>query len=51
MNKRPHSPGIHGELASYGDYITRRLPRELVHDWDNGLQRAIATSTSIGAPA
>ncbi len=44
MSENPDSPGLHGKLPSHGDFITRRLSRGFVEEWDGWLQRAIAAS-------
>lgn len=36
--------GLHGKLPAHGDFLTRRLPPEFIHGWDDWLQRAVASS-------
>lgn len=37
-------PGYFGKLPSYGDFITKRLPRDFVQPWDDWLQVGIAAA-------
>jgi len=37
-------PGFFGKVTSHGDFVTRRLPPELVAAWDGWLQQCIQTS-------
>ncbi len=49
MSAMTDTPGIHGKLPSHGDFITRRLSRNFVDEWDDWLQRAISASkTELG---
>lgn len=38
------APGFFGKVTSHGDFVTRRLPPELVEAWDGWLQQCIHTS-------
>ena len=40
----PAEVGFYGKLPSHGDFITRRLSRNFLDEWDAWLQRAIAAS-------
>ncbi len=37
-------PGFYGKLPVLGDFVSRRLTREFINDWDEWLQMAIACS-------
>jgi type VI secretion system protein ImpM len=42
--------GYFGKVSTHGDFVTRRLPRELVEAWDGWLQRCIqASRAQLGA--
>ncbi|NND58765.1 MAG: type VI secretion system-associated protein TagF [Gammaproteobacteria bacterium] len=44
------TPGFHGKLPAKGDFLTRRLPRAFVNNWDGWLQKVIASSKeSLGS--
>jgi type VI secretion system protein ImpM len=34
-------PGWFGKIPNLGDFVSRRLPPEFVHDWDEWLQRGL----------
>ncbi len=38
------APGIYGKAPSHGDFLTRRLPRLFVDNWDAWLRSALAAS-------
>jgi len=40
----PRIAGLYGKMPARGDFISRRLDTEFVHDWDAWLQRIIAES-------
>jgi type VI secretion system protein ImpM len=37
-------PGYYGKLPTYGDFITKRLPRDFIAPWDEWLQVGIAAA-------
>jgi type VI secretion system protein ImpM len=45
MNDRTSgAPGFYGKLPSLGDFVSRRLPAELVQPWDLWLRESLASS-------
>lgn len=43
------SSGFYGKVPSLGDFVTRRLPTELIAPWDQWLQESLAASrTQLG---
>ena len=38
-------PGYYGKLPSFGDFLTRRLPRQFVEPWDTWLRNVLSCST------
>ena len=44
MNATPAQPGFYGKVPSLGDFVTRRLPTELIAPWDQWLQKCLAAS-------
>jgi len=44
MSDLTNTPGLHGKVPSHGDFVTRRLARSFLDDWDAWLQQAIAAS-------
>lgn len=38
------APGFYGKLPILGDFVSRRLPRDFIDQWDNWLQHSIAIS-------
>jgi type VI secretion system protein ImpM len=38
------SPGYYGKLPRFGDFLTRRLPRQFTEPWDNWLQNVMSCS-------
>lgn len=38
------APGFYGKLPTHGDFITRRLPTELIAPWDQWLQESLSAS-------
>lgn len=44
MIKPDFAPGFYGKLPSHGDFVTRRLPRPFIEQWDSWLQGSLAAS-------
>jgi type VI secretion system protein ImpM len=44
MTNQSTQPGFYGKLPSLGDFVSRRLPRHFIDQWDQWLQSAIAAS-------
>jgi type VI secretion system protein ImpM len=40
----PAPPGFYGKLPSLGDFVTRRLPAQLIQPWDQWLRASLAAS-------
>jgi type VI secretion system protein ImpM len=44
MMNRPAQTGFYGKLPALGDFVSRRLPRHFIDNWDQWLQSAMAAS-------
>lgn len=38
------SPGFFGKVTTHGDFVSRRLPEDFLHAWDNWLQQSMQQS-------
>jgi type VI secretion system protein ImpM len=51
MHRNSAPPGFYGKLPARADFVSRRLPRDFIEQWDAWLQQGLAVSETAIGPA